>query len=133
MSEVATVPDDERARLERERDKGAIDDESYARLHDDYTARAAAVIRSLEQGVDVRPVAPPTSTRRRVLTVVGILVFAAAVAVVLAAALGARLPGDTSSGNASASRATGGSSSGSITVGERTKRLQERVAANPDD
>ena len=29
--------------LELERESGGIDDESYAELHDDYTARAAAV------------------------------------------------------------------------------------------
>lgn len=117
--------------LERERDKGAIDDESYARLHDDYTARAAAVIRTLRDGVDVRPVAPPISRRRRVLTVVGIVVFAVVLAGGLAAALGARLPGETSSGNTgdAASEPTGNG----ISVAERLRRLRETVAQNPDD
>jgi cytochrome c-type biogenesis protein CcmH/NrfG len=121
--------------LERERDKGAIDDESYTRLHDDYTARAAAVIRTLRDGVDVRPVAPPTSRRRRFLTIVGIVAFAAVLAVVLAAALGARLPGETSSGN------TGDAASGTndrndddgISVAERIRRLQATVTESPDD
>ena len=36
-----------------------IDDESYAELHDDYTARAAATIRALRDGVDVTARAPP--------------------------------------------------------------------------
>src|SRR5262245_62350089 len=82
--------------LERERDKGSIDDESYERLHADYTGRAAAVIRALRDGVDARPVAPPVSKRRRTLTFVGVVAFGVIAAVALAAALGARLPGQTS-------------------------------------
>ena len=117
--------------LERERDKGSIDDESYERLHDDYTARAAAVIRTLRDGVDVRPVAPPTSRRRKVLTAVGVVVFATLVAVALAAALGARLPGDTSSGNTGASRPSTGANQ--ISVAERIRRLEATLAENPDD
>ena len=38
--------------LELERESGGIDDESYHELHDDYTARAAAMIRALRDGVD---------------------------------------------------------------------------------
>src|ERR1044071_7059735 len=72
--------------LERERDKGTIDDESYERLHADYTARAAAVIRALRDGVDTRPVAPRVSNRRRVLTLAGVVAFGVIVAVALAAA-----------------------------------------------
>lgn len=117
--------------LERERDTGSIDDESYTRLHDDYTARAAAVIRTLRDGIDVRPAAPPTSRRRRVLTVVGIVAFAAVVAVALAAALGARLPGETSSGNTGSSSPSGGSDE--ISAAERIRRLEATLAANPDD
>ena len=41
--------------LEAEHDSGGIDDESYQQLHDDYTARAAATIRALRDGVDARP------------------------------------------------------------------------------
>src|SRR3954454_163375 len=71
--------------LERERDKGTIDDASYERLHAEYTARAAGVIRALRDGVDARPVAPPMSKRRRALTLVGIVAFGVIVAVGLAA------------------------------------------------
>ena len=114
--------------LERERDKGTIDDDSYERLHADYTARAAAVIRALRDGVDTRPVAPPISKRRRVLTIVGIVAFGVIAAVALAAALGARMPGDTSSGNsADAPPPT------TISMEARLERLQAAVEANPDD
>ena len=85
--------------LEAEHAAGGIDDESYRTLHDDYTARAAAVIRALRDGVDARPDAAPVSWKRRALVIGGVVAFAIAVALGLAAALGARLPGKTSSGN----------------------------------
>jgi cytochrome c-type biogenesis protein CcmH/NrfG len=85
--------------LESERASGGIDDDSYRALHDDYTARAAATIRALRDGVDARAVAPPLPWTRRVLVVGLIIAFAIGAGVALAAALGARLPGQTSSGN----------------------------------
>jgi cytochrome c-type biogenesis protein CcmH/NrfG len=114
--------------LERERDKGTIDDDSYERLHADYTARAAAVIRALRDGVDARPAVPPISKRRRILTIVGIVAFAVIAAGALAAALGARMPGDTSSGN-TAARTT----PTTVSMQGRIERLQAAIAANPDD
>src|SRR5206468_11984275 len=81
--------------LELERESGGIDDESYTELHDDYTARAAAAIRTLRDGIDMTPPPPPrsrTQTRRRVVLVNTVLVFAIAAGTSLAYALGARLP-----------------------------------------
>jgi cytochrome c-type biogenesis protein CcmH/NrfG len=114
--------------LEVERADGNIDDESYRALHDDYTARAAAAIRALRDGVDARPVPPPTSGRRRALVIGGVLGFAALAAFGLAAALGARLPGQTSSGN-----------TGPQTVrteretSSRRTELEKAIAADPSD
>lgn len=113
--------------LEAERAAGGIDDESYRTLHDDYTARAAATIRALRDGVDARPAAPATSWRRRALVICGIALFAVAAGLSLALALGARLPGQTASGNSSAS----GDRSAAADV--RRQRLEAAVAANPDD
>ena len=48
--------------LELEHESGGIDDESYEELHDDYTARAAAVIRTLRDGSTSRR---PRRRRRR--------------------------------------------------------------------
>jgi uncharacterized protein (TIGR02996 family) len=110
--------------LEAERGAGNIDTESYAELHDDYTARAAAAIRALRDGVDARPVPPPVSWRRRGLVVGGIIAFSALAAVTLAAALGARLPGQTSSGRAPTA---------SPNRGGRQSRLEAAVRANPND
>jgi cytochrome c-type biogenesis protein CcmH/NrfG len=120
--------------LELERESGGIDDESYAELHDDYTARAAAVIRTLRDGVDVTPApAPPSSarTRRRVGVVAALVVFAILAGVSLAYALGARLPGQTSSGNSAAAPSTTNASSKALK--QRIESLQQQVNASKDD
>jgi uncharacterized protein (TIGR02996 family) len=110
--------------LEGERSAGNIDAESYTELHDDYTARAAATIRALRDGIDARPTPPPSSWRRRGLVIGGIVALAVLASVTLAAALGARLPGQTSSGNAPAA---------STSRDQRQARLQAAVDANPND
>lgn len=110
--------------LEGERSAGNIDAESYTELHDDYTARAAATIRALRDGIDARPAPPPSSWRRRGLVIGGIVALAVLASVTLAAALGARLPGQTSSGNAPAA---------STSRDGRQARLQAAVDANPND
>ena len=113
--------------LEAERATGGIDDESYQRLHEDYTARAAAAIRALRDGEDAPPAPAPSSRGRRMLIVGGMVAFAALAGVALAAALGARLPGQTSSGNAPAS------SPASLGSTQRRQQLQAAVAKNPLD
>ena len=120
--------------LELERESGGIDDESYHELHDDYTARAAAAIRTLRDGVDVTPARPRRSqerTRRRALLVAGVLVFAVLVGVSLAYALGARLPGQTSSGNSAAAPTT--TNAAAKALKQRIDSLQTQVNAKPDD
>jgi len=120
--------------LEVERESGGIDDESYTELHDDYTARAAAVIRTLRDGVDVTPVRAPRSpaqVRRRALIVGGVAVFAVLVGVSLAYALGARLPGQTSSGNSAAAPSTTNASTRALAT--RITQLEQKVNAAKDD
>ena len=120
--------------LELEHESGGIDDESYAELHDDYTARAAAVIRTLRDGVDVTPAPPPRSasrTRRRVVLVSLVLVFAIAAGTSLAYALGARLPGQTSSGNSAAAPSTTNAAQAALST--KIDDLQTKVNARPDD
>ena len=113
--------------LETERAAGGIDDDSYRRLHEDYTARAAATIRALRDGEDARPAPEPISRRRRVLTAGGVVAFVALAGLALAAALGARLPGQTSSGNAPTSTPA------SLSATQRRQQLQAAVARNPQD
>jgi cytochrome c-type biogenesis protein CcmH/NrfG len=117
--------------LELEHASGGIDDESYQALHDDYTARAAATIRALRDGVDARPTSPAAaSTTRRVAVIAAIIVFALVVGVALAGALGVRLPGQTSSGNAATS---GADSKAAAKVGRAITTLQKLVDAQPND
>ena len=85
--------------LEAERTDGNIDDATYARLHDDYTARAATVLRALDgETVDLAPGAPPVSTARRTVVIGGLIAFAVAAAVTLAVTIGPRQPGQTVTG-----------------------------------
>jgi tetratricopeptide (TPR) repeat protein len=115
--------------LETERDNGAIDAESYHELHDDYTARAAAVIRTLRDGVDSRPPRPRRASPRRRVAVIAVIVVVALVAgVALASALGARLPGQTASGNSQS-----GDSATAARLGRTIKSIEARVNANPND
>ncbi|MFI5046888.1 MAG: tetratricopeptide repeat protein [Acidimicrobiia bacterium] len=114
--------------LDLERESGGIDDESYDALHDDYTARAAATIRALRDGVDARPArakAPPA--KRRVAVVSLIVVFAIVAGAALANAVGVRLPGQTSSGNTPTNAAD------AAAVGRRITALQKQVNASPND
>jgi cytochrome c-type biogenesis protein CcmH/NrfG len=116
--------------LEAEREAGAIDEESYEQLHDDYTARAAATIRALRDGVDARPEpTPPVAGKRRVAVIAAVVVFALAAGVALASALGARLPGQTASGNSQEDRL----SAAATAIGEEITRLQKQANASPDD
>lgn len=108
--------------LEAERDAGNIDDETYRTLHDDYTARAAAVIRSLRDGVEPTiPPAPRMSHRAKLLTALGLVVFASFAVWGLAHALGTRQPGQTITGNSATNSGTD------------LKSLQAAAKANPDD
>jgi hypothetical protein len=82
---------------------GNIDPDTYRVLHDDYTARASAVIRSIEAGkrrdVSESPRVPPLM---RVLTVGGVVVFAVLAAFLLAHTVGQRRPGQEITGDARA-------------------------------
>lgn len=113
--------------LDRERAEGNLDDDRYETLHADYTARAAAVLRALEPGgsAPAEPTRDARSTRRRVLTWVGVVGFAVLSAVMLSLALGARLPGQLASGNVG--------SAGGTSAAAAIARLEAAVRARPDD
>jgi cytochrome c-type biogenesis protein CcmH/NrfG len=113
--------------LDTERADGNVDDETYARLHADYTARAARVIHQLD-GEQVAPMAEAAtvSARRRVLTIAGIVGFAVVAGVALAYGLGARLPGQTITGNQAAS-------SSQTSAKDDVARLRAQVKAAPDN
>lgn len=76
--------------LERERAAGDIDDTDYATLRNDYTARAADVLRAIEAGREAFAARPPVSTTRRVLSVGAVVLVAVLAGVLVAQASGRR-------------------------------------------
>lgn len=107
--------------LESERASGNLEPDRYERLRDDYTARAAAVLRAIEEGVDARPRPPAVPLRRKLLVAAGLVGFATAAALLLAGALGQRLPGQTVTGNEQAA------------INDRRAAFERQVQKHPDD
>jgi cytochrome c-type biogenesis protein CcmH/NrfG len=97
--------------LDNELLAGNVDPWTYRVLHDDYTARAAAVIASIDEGMPTRRGAAGDGARvspvLRLVTVGGIVAFAVLAAVLLAHAIGQRAPGQTITGNAQVGNANG--------------------------
>jgi tetratricopeptide (TPR) repeat protein len=88
------------ADLEREHDAGDVDDSDYSELKDDYTARTASVLRSIEQRqVLASQAAPGRSWRSVVVILACVLVVAIVGGVLLAQAAGTRGPGDGATGD----------------------------------
>jgi uncharacterized protein (TIGR02996 family) len=120
------------ADLETERAAGNLDDERYQALKDDYTARAAAVLRSIEEGRDARPVAPPVTKKKKLITGGAVLAFVVLAALALTAAVGRRHPGQTITGNAQSSAADSGAG-GDQADAARRAALERQVKEHPDD
>jgi tetratricopeptide (TPR) repeat protein len=86
--------------LEREHDAGDVDDVDYETLKDDYTARAARTIRSIESHhARLAQALAPRNWRRLLITVAAVGVFALLAGVVVAQAAGRRGTGDTITGD----------------------------------
>lgn len=75
---------------------GNIDPDSYRTLHDDYTARAAEVIRELKEGIEPEKPARPRGLKW--ITYGGIAVFVGLVAFLMSQAVGDRQPGQPLTG-----------------------------------
>ena len=91
--------------LERERAAGDIDESDYEALRDDYTARAAAVLRALDDGgARFASARRPGSRRLGVAVIVGVLVFGAGAGLLVARSAGSRNDGATGGGTGLAAR-----------------------------
>ncbi len=112
------------ADLDSEREAGNLDEERYRALKNDYTARAAAVLRSIEEGPVALPPPAPVPRKRKLLTGGGVLVFVLLASLALAAALGNRRDGDTVTGNAQ---------SGEQSEEAHRAALERQVRENPGD
>jgi len=116
--------------LDRELEAGNIDAESYRVLHDDYTARAAAVIKSLDDGDDHPvPNAPESPRRLKWLTIGAIIIFVALAGYFLAHTAGSRSPGQTITGN---NQLNGSSSPTTVALAGEVAAANAAVAAQPD-
>ncbi len=93
--------------LERERDAGDIDEADYVTLKDDYTSRAAAVIRAIEEGQAALSAARPNrgsaAARRRARTVaistVAVIALGVLAGVLVAGSSGQRVAGQPVTGS----------------------------------
>jgi tetratricopeptide (TPR) repeat protein len=86
--------------LEREHEAGDVDDHDYQALKDDYTARAARVIRSVERHEQRRAAARrPRSWRRMLAVGGGVVAFALVAGLLVAQAAGRRGAGEGMTGN----------------------------------
>jgi len=85
--------------LEREREAGDIDEQDYASLKDGYTARAAGVLRSIEEGTASLPPAPPRRWGRLVAGVVLTAAVAVGGGILVARNAGQRGAGDSATGS----------------------------------
>jgi uncharacterized protein (TIGR02996 family) len=116
------------ADLESEREAGNLDDERYRELKDDYTARAAAVLRSIEEGRDAVSAPAPVPRKRKLFTGGAVLVFVLVAALALLAASGRRREGQTITGNAQ-----GAQPGATVETGDRKAALERQIAEHPDD
>lgn len=120
--------------LESERADAEMDDGTYRRLRDDYTARAAAVLRAIDaaerdpnRGTSKDEVAAAPRTGRRLAVVGGIVAFVAAAGFLLANAVGDRVDGGTATGNQQTDR------NPEEVAAETRATLEAAVERNPDD
>lgn len=85
--------------LEREHAAGDVDDHDYATLKDDYTARAAGVIRAIEaHEAQLAAARPPRSPGRLLAVAAAVVLFAVLAGVLVAQAAGRRDSGDELTG-----------------------------------
>lgn len=86
------------ADLDREYAAGDVDEDDYLELRDGYTARAAAILRSIESGRATLASRPPVDWRRRVIGGVVVLALIGVVWWALSTSSAQRLPGQSISG-----------------------------------
>jgi hypothetical protein len=84
--------------LDREHEAGDVDHADYEVLRDGYTARAAAVLRSIEEGTAALPATEPRAWWKVAAWIVVIIAIAAGAGLLVARASGQRLSGQTITG-----------------------------------
>lgn len=85
--------------LEEEHRHGDVDEADYQTLREGYTARAATVMRAIEEGRAALPAAPPVRWSRRLLTGAAVVLVSVVLGVLIAQSSGQRLPGQEMTGS----------------------------------
>ena len=85
--------------LEAEHEAGDLDAPDYEALRDDYTARAAAVLRAIDEDRATIAAAPRASRGRALAWIVGVVAFGVVAGLLLAQASGTRTDGETATGD----------------------------------
>lgn len=111
--------------LDSELIAGNIDPDSYRTLHDDYTARAAEVIRELKEGSEAEKPEKPRGLKW--ITYGGIAVFVGLVAFLMSQAVGDRQPGQSATGNDEIPSVT------TIARDPELEAAEQAVDADPND
>lgn len=86
------------ADLDREHDVGDVDEHDYVVLRDGYTARAATVLRAIDQGSEALPGARRTRRSVTAAWAIGVLIVASVAGWGVARWSGQRTPGQTMTG-----------------------------------
>ncbi|MCU1369208.1 MAG: hypothetical protein JWO77_402 [Ilumatobacteraceae bacterium] len=111
------------ADLDREHDAGDLEDDDYQTLKDDYTARAADVLRAIDEQRAAFSYARGSRGLGRTLAwAAGIAVFAIVAGVTVAGAMGARKAGESSSGGVSVAQ----------TATQRANECIPKMQTDPD-
>src|SRR3954463_14375831 len=87
--------------LEREHDAGDVADDDYVVLKDGYTARAANVLRAIDEGRAALPPKKPKKRRAMAAFVIVVVLIAGALGWLVARSSGQRGAGDTITGGTS--------------------------------
>lgn len=84
--------------IEKEFAAGDVDEDDYHTLRDGYVARAAAVLREIDDGTTSLPASPKRPLWRRLAVPVATLVVAVVLGIAVSQYAGQRLPGQTLTG-----------------------------------
>jgi hypothetical protein len=85
--------------LDREHQFGDVDEVDFRTLREGYTARAAAVLRAIEDGKAALPTPPQQRLWRTIASAAAVLLVAVAAGVLVAQSSGQRLPGQEMTGS----------------------------------
>ncbi|MCU1366235.1 MAG: hypothetical protein JWN39_1874, partial [Ilumatobacteraceae bacterium] len=124
--------------LERERAAGDVEDDDYNALRDGYTARAAAVLRAIDEGRSGLPPKQPRNWKRLVGVTLAVILVGIGAGILVARASGQRDPGDTITGGTSPDQVAALLSEGRSLLfasdyGEASKRFLAVLAIQPDN